>query len=101
LIIIDFDALAACRNRPACECCKRRPPCEAHHVWFRGMGGGSRLDVPINLIALCRQCHNQVHAGVIRRDDLLAIVALREGMLQDDIEAEINRLKRSPKEKRA
>jgi hypothetical protein len=67
------------------------------------MGGGFRLDVRINLIALgssaafqC-QCHTEVHAGTISRADLLLIVAQREGVLQGEIETEIYRLRREPK----
>jgi hypothetical protein len=43
------------------------------------MGGGRRLDLPINLIALCRNCHNQAGSS-IKHSDLQMIVALRERM---------------------
>jgi hypothetical protein len=61
------------------------------------MGGGGRLDIRINLLALCWQCHNEVHAGHIQRCDLLAIVAARENCLQADIVSEIARLRRAQK----
>ena len=61
------------------------------------MGGGGRLDVRVNLVALCRACHGLVHAGHVQRLDLLAVVSAREGVLQSDIEAAIWALRRAPK----
>ena len=58
-----------------------------------------------NLIALCEtftggdNCHDSVHAGCILREDLLAIVAQREGVLQADIRERIDMLRRiTPRE---
>lgn len=81
-----------------CEWCGLREWSVPHHLWARGMGGGGRLDVRINLISLCAFCHNDVHAGLIQRCDLLAVVAARERTTQGRIEAEIYRLRRTPKE---
>ncbi len=101
--IVDELLLESFRAPGRCEYCghycQRREP---HHIFSRGMGGGSRLDVRINLISLCpafvgQECHNQYHAGHILRCDLLAIVAKREGRLQTDIEAEIYKLRRARK----
>jgi 5-methylcytosine-specific restriction endonuclease McrA len=39
---------------------------DIHHIKSRGMGGSKRLDVPDNLIALCRRCHNAAH-GITER----------------------------------
>ena len=67
------------------------------------MGGGNRLDIRINLIALGSTpkfecpCHRKAEAKIISRDDLLIVVGLREGMAPEDIEAEIWRLQRAPK----
>lgn len=86
--------LDAIRSRMACEYCKR--PClpEVHHIFTRGAG---RLDVRPNLIALCRECHADFHAGNLLRCDLLLIVAHREGELQDHIRDLIHLLRRLPK----
>jgi len=42
-----------------CERCGLVPPAEAHHRWLKSQGG---LDVPSNLAALCRACHDWCHA---------------------------------------
>jgi len=66
------------------------------------MGGGGRLDIDLNLIALGGEfdcnCHGEHHAGnQPLRCDLLAIVAKREGCLQTDIERTIHAIRRLPK----
>lgn len=97
--IVDETLLDVFRQSPRCEWCRLLTPtgCDPHHIHAKGFGGGGRLDVAINLIALCRECHTLVHGGFILRRCLLAIVAQREGRLQDDIEAEIMLLRRLPK----
>ena len=65
-----------------CEYCGRRATGEPHHMFTVGSGGG---DVVYNLIQLCPDCHVAVHAGHIEREDLLAIVAEREGMSTDEV----------------
>jgi hypothetical protein len=94
--IINENLLEQFRRKRRCEWCGHSVTgCDPHHVFTRGAG---RLDLRINLIGLCRECHNDVHLGHIARFDLLAVVAAREGMSQDVIEAEIYRLRRLPKE---
>ena len=93
MIVKDKTLLGKFRRATACEWCGRRRPCDPHHLWPRGLGGGRRLDVPANLIALCRPCHDDAHAGRIRRNDLVAIVARREGMRQQQIRALVERLR--------
>lgn len=82
------------RSNPFCEHCgiivTRAHP---HHVFSRGMGGGMRLDIPANLIALCPDCHHRVHIGKIPRDTLISIVAQREGRTEEEILAEIRSLR--------
>ncbi len=96
--VIDEGLLDEFRSAGRCEFCgKHFQSRHPHHLWARGMGGGSRLDVRINIIALCPPCHNATHAGIIMRPDLLAVVAAREGLLQSQIEEEIWRLRRTPK----
>lgn len=97
--VIDEELLRVFRNKLRCEHCgtatmfKLHP----HHLWCRGMGGGSRLDVPLNLIALCASCHGMVHDGHILRCTLIAIVAAREKVFQGDVCEEIYRLLRTKK----
>lgn len=79
-----------------CEHCKKPLPTEAAHLWARGMGGAGRLDVRINLLGLCRQCHQSSHDRPCHADMLL-LVAVREDVGQWDIEEVIHLLRRLPK----
>lgn len=59
------------------------------------------MDVELNLISLCRgwtktgwvSCHELAQAGEISSEDLLAKVAAREGLSQDDIIVALNALR--------
>lgn len=51
-----------------CENCGRIAV-DIHHIVFRSQGG---TDDASNLIALCRECHNLAHDGVITRERLQA-----------------------------
>ncbi len=97
--IVDEALLETFRAKQKCEWCGRKVyRCEAAHVTGKGMGGWRRIDLAINVLGLCTQCHADHHNG--NRPlacDLLAVVAAREGMLQRDIEKEIYRLRRIPK----
>lgn len=99
--VADRDLLREFREPGRCELClkwcKKREP---HHLWAKGMGGGGRLDVRINLIALgstlewqC-ECHTRIHNGLVPKIVLMVIVATREAILVDDLEAEMYRLRR-------
>lgn len=101
--IKDEKLLNEFRGPGLCELCDRwcndREP---HHVYRRGCGGGTRLDVRINLVAVgkfpaCR-CHLLVHEGKITQEHVLRIVAEREGMTPDEVQQEIWDLVRKPKE---
>lgn len=101
MTIKDERLLREFREKRGCEWCGRSGGIcvDPHHLWARGLGSGSRLDVRPNLIALCRlQCHHDAHNGTLMRCDLLAIVALREKVLQDHIQTVIHWLFRRPKE---
>lgn len=92
--IVDDALLLDFRLTFRCEVCKKARDVDPHHVFSRGSG---RLDIAINLISLCRGCHNLTHAGKVKREQILAIVARREGWTPEDIEIEIWRLRRLPK----
>lgn len=96
MIISSEKTLDLFRTWGRCSWCGKQGQREAAHVFACGRSNANRLDIRINLIALglgpwaglytCT-CHVEHHAG---RDptqrDLLAVVAAREGELQDDIE---------------
>lgn len=98
--IIDEDLLAEFRTPGKCDLCgKRCRTREPHHVYGRGMGGGGRMDIPINLLGLggpfeCG-CHRAYHDGKIGREDMLSAVAKREQTTSELIVDEINRLRRT------
>lgn len=65
-----------------CERCGAYADIEPHHVFTVGSGGG---DIAMNLVQLCTSCHIGAHDGSIKRDELLAIVARREGVAYEDV----------------
>lgn len=99
---IEDDAmLERFRLSPRCEHCGRPTPqgCDPHHLFKRGMGGGSRLDLAAFLIALPRiPCHADAESGAIKRNALLKIVGQREGVPWRQIEEVKDILLRTPKE---
>ena len=84
-------------QRFRCELCGKVKPggLDPHHIRARGMGSGWRIDHPANLLAVCRVCHNRIHAGKIPKADLWAIASKRE---RCDAEAVVNEIARRPKE---
>lgn len=97
--IVDEETLDRFRGSGRCSWCHKyvqsRDPA---HISAKGMGGGKRLDIAINLVSLCRQCHTASHAGKSpTRAELLALVAVREQTTVEEIVDEINRLRRTPK----
>ena len=96
MTIIDEALLDKFRWAQRCDWCKGLPGglCDPHHIFSRGTG---RLDIRENLVSLCRRCHGEVHMGQIMRDDLLAIVAKREGTTQDAIRQKVYTLRRTPR----
>jgi hypothetical protein len=102
--VIDEPLLNEFRGPGVCEWCRRRVTRrEPHHVYARGMGGGGRLDVRANLAALCAaftggdDCHDAAHAGRITKDELIAVVARREGIQPGAVRDENFRHLRAPK----
>ena len=102
---IDYALLDEFRTRGRCEvcgvfCAAREP----HHLLARGMGGGGRMDIRENLIAVGSSlpfpecpCHRAIHDGHIAKDDLLQIVARREGLTAAAVQSRLFRLRRLPK----
>lgn len=78
--IVNVDAMIDLHEEISwCEFCdKTGEKLDCHHIYARGMGGGSRLDIPINLIILCRTCHDKAQNGRISRRELWGIAAERE-----------------------
>lgn len=95
--------LAEFRGAGRCSWCgKNVSRLEPHHYFFSRGAGGS--DVRINLVGLCSvfgggdDCHHMAHnTREIRRCDLLAVVAVREGLRQDEIEEALYGLRNHPK----
>lgn len=89
------------RRKQHCERCQRRTnPAHPHHLIRKNMGGGGQIDVECNLVALCVECHDMVHFGVIMFLEIMDIVATRMGHTVDEIAAEHVRLRRLPKDAR-
>ncbi|MGB9859855.1 MAG: HNH endonuclease signature motif containing protein, partial [Moorellaceae bacterium] len=69
-------------TKPYCELCGQQAYGEPHHIKTRGSGGG---DIPENLIQLCWEHHVAVHSSHLSREDLVAVVAAREGKTPEEI----------------
>jgi hypothetical protein len=48
------------RMYPTCECCQKRPSFQVHHVTYKRLG----YELPVDLTALCVQCHHEIHVAV-------------------------------------
>lgn len=46
------------RASGVCEMCGKRKPTEVHHKIYPPWG---EFDVPENMIAICHQCHCEIH----------------------------------------
>lgn len=97
--IVDEAILQVFRGRP-CELCNMPAPSDPHHVEPCGMDNGKRLDVALNLISLCRECHQNVQEGGQRSRALCEqTIAYREGLEGPaDVREAIWRLIQRPKE---
>lgn len=72
--------------------CNRRPtdPC---HISARGTSSHKQIDVPCNLLAGCRFCHDRQHQQFKpSRKEMQEIAAKREGMTQEQVEETIWKL---------
>jgi hypothetical protein len=99
--LIDNAVLQEFRGKQRCELCGvyARNALQPHHAFARGHGGGNRLDHPYNLAAVCgpydKDCHGKIHAGKIKRDDVLKVIANREGLTSEELLAELHAMMRS------
>ena len=55
-----------------CEVCGARSV-DIHHIDPKKMGGSKTKDYIENLIALCRNCHNDAHSGILSKKELINI----------------------------
>jgi hypothetical protein len=87
-----------------CHCGKKVKSRDPHHLRSRGVGGGNRLDIPLNIISLCStfsggdNCHQQYHDGKIKPEVLMQLVADREQMPLFILEGLLNWFQRAPKD---
>lgn len=89
MIYVNDKALERFRRADRCEWCYQWSAVllDPHHCFQkRGMGGGSRLDIGINLMSLCRWCHESAEQGYLDRGRMLTKVAEREKCRQMDID---------------
>ncbi len=100
--IIDLAIMAQFRMKSLCEFCGcYARQIEVHHCFGRGHGGGTRIDHPYNLIALCgaydRDCHGRAQRYVIKRSSILAVISKREDVPVADLVDFIYRARRAAK----
>lgn len=82
-----------------CAFCGALPPSEAAHCWPRGMGGGSRLDVWLNLLPACHECHGRYEGD---REAMFTKIAERNGLESWEVARDaVWRLLRTPRRERA
>ena len=108
--IVDHALLERIGSSRVCEYCgsRLRHKAEVNHIIGRGLGGGHRMDVPLNCLAMGSPwdcgCHEAYHHGRITRDELVWITAIREWYLFEDAWEELRAIQRAhtpPGERRA
>jgi hypothetical protein len=101
--IKDEKLLATFRTPGLCEICQvsclRREP---HHLVRRGKGGGTRLDIELNLVAVgglfqC-SCHDDIEQHRIPENKPFEVVAARYGMMVKQVQVRLWEIVRAPKE---
>ena len=76
---------------PYCEICGTSDSLYNHHYFSRGAGGPSHK---LNRLTLCLVCHTKCHTGQISRARQVEIIARREDMTPDDVEAKLYAMRR-------
>ncbi len=55
-----------------CEVCQKEAV-DIHHIEARGMGGSKTKDIPENLMALCRECH-ELYGDKVDHKEALKVI---------------------------
>jgi hypothetical protein len=98
MIVVNDDWLKTLHGRGRCEFCGELANLVPHHLFCRGFGGGTRMDVPCFVMRLgSLGCHRRFHDGKIERKMLLAKVAIRERCLPDELDHAFRIAVRLPK----
>lgn len=93
MILADESLLDRFRGPGICERCERYfRSRDAAHIVTRGLGGGHRVDIPANIVSLCRRCHATQDI-----DELKRIVERREKVRWSDIIDVVRAIQRLPK----
>lgn len=95
MTVTDETLLDKYRHKARCENCGALSPgqLDPHHLFAKGIGGGGRVDIDENLLALCRRCHSKFHDGNIPRGAFVQIVAKRQGMTPDEVVEAVMRVR--------
>ena len=99
MIVRNEQLLDSFRAKGRCENCGIIGPVEPHHVFTKGIGGSGQVDIPENLIGLCRLCHSRFHNGRIPRGQFITIIARRQRRTPDEVEAVVTRVRNKEKPK--
>lgn len=96
--VINQELLRQFARAGRCELCGSScKHCHAHHLLARGMGGGGRVDIPENLLALCPPCHRKTHDGHVKLEVLVKLVGERMGLAPDVVLERIWEIRRRRK----
>jgi len=57
------------RDGRRCQICGKSENLHVHHIQALGMGGSEERDVAENMITLCAECHDKVHAGILHVEE--------------------------------
>lgn len=98
MLVIHESLLAFIRTLP-CAFCGAPPPSQAAHCSPRGHGGGSRLDVWLNVLPCCHEDHGRYEGD---REAMFGKVAELNGLESWEVaQAAAWKLLRTKKERRA
>ncbi len=102
MIILNPALMREFSAKQICEYCGRYARrMECHHMMGRGFGGGTRMDVRWNLIALCNfmdsDCHGRAQRYQIPVEEIRQIIADREGTTSETVEDFLFWLARQPR----
>ena len=92
--IEDDKLLQRFRDAPRCELCGKVRKCDPHHAVYTR--GHCRLDIAMNLVSLCRECHGIIDTRV-GHGTCIVIIAARENCSTDDVRAVCRFFRNLPK----